>query len=167
MRKAVQITGAAIIAAVLMTGCGSESEDGGADKPAQSSAPPAEAPKGTGQTPAEDPAKAGGGDVTAAKLAGGWSKGKLTDKSFMILSFSGKTVMLSVAGQACSGTVNDTAKPVALTFNCKDGAEYASATVKSVDAASLTVAWASGKEDTLKKAVSTDGKPAGLPGKIG
>lgn len=162
MRKAVQITGAAIIAAVLMTGCGSESKDGG-DKPAQAT-PPADAPKAPSQEPA-----AGGGDVTATKLAGGWSKGKLADKSIMILSFSDKTVMLSTAGKACAGMVNESAKPVALTFNCKDGGtQYASATVKSVDANSLTVVWASGTEDTLKKAVGMDGKPAaGLPGKIG
>ncbi|UQI43035.1 hypothetical protein M1P56_00855 [Streptomyces sp. HU2014] len=166
MRKAVQITGAAIIAAVLMTGCGSESKDGGAKEPAQAT-PPADAPKAPSQAPAEDPAKSGG-DVTAAKLAGGWKKGKLQDNSFLVLSFAGRTAALSGPGQSCTGTVNDSAKPVTLAFKCKQGDQYASGTVKGVDAGSLTVAWASGKEDTFTKAVGTDGKPAaGLPGKIG
>ncbi|MBB5122833.1 hypothetical protein AF335_22155 [Streptomyces eurocidicus] len=166
MRKAVQITGAAIIAAVLMTGCGSESKKGDGDKPAQAT-PPADAPKAPSQAPAEAPA-ASGGDVTAAKLAGGWKKGKLEDNSFLVLSFAGRTAMLSGAGQSCTGMVNDSAKPVTLAFKCKEGAQYASGTVKRADAASLTVAWASGTEDTFKKAVGVDGKPAaGLPGKLG
>ncbi|WP_116212547.1 hypothetical protein [Streptomyces olivoreticuli] len=164
MRKAVQITGAALIAAVLMTGCSSQSDG---DKKTGGATPPAAQP----DKPA-DPAAAKGGNVKAADLKGGWSKGKLMDKSLLIMSFSGNMVMLS-GKTACSGTVVDTTQPVTINItHCQDGStEYAKGTIKSVDAKTLTVAWASGKEDTLTKTVGADGKPAaevpGLPGKLG
>ncbi|MEV6673142.1 hypothetical protein [Streptomyces sp. NPDC051162] len=167
MRKAVQITGAAIIAAVLMTGCGSQSDDGDKNK---SATPPPAAPAKPADPAAQAPAK--GGTVKAADLRGGWSKGKLMDKSMLILSFSGNMVMLS-GKTACSGTVVDSTQPVTIDItHCQDGStEYTKGTVKSVDAKTLTVAWASGKEDVLTKAVDADGKPAvpvpGAPGKLG
>ncbi|MBT2384153.1 hypothetical protein [Streptomyces sp. ISL-11] len=161
MRKAVQITGAALIAAVLMTGCGSES---GGDKKDEAT-PAADAPKQTpGDAPAKDPAK--GPNTSAAALAGAWSKGKLADKSMRILSFSGNAAALNAMTYACAGKVVDNAQPVTLTFNCKNGnTEYAQGTVKSVNANSLTIAWASGKEDTFSKSVDEAGKPNGLPAK--
>ncbi|MEU3753549.1 hypothetical protein AB0H17_12400 [Streptomyces olivoreticuli] len=164
MRKAVQITGAAIIAAVLMTGCSSQSDGG--KKPGDATPTAAQPDK-----PA-DPAAAKGGNVKAADLKGGWSKGKLMDKSLLIMSFSGNMVMLS-GKTACSGTVADTAQPATISItHCQDGStEYTKGTIKRVDAKTLTVAWASGKEDTLTKAVGADGKPAaevpGMPGKLG
>ncbi|MEU2868932.1 hypothetical protein ABZ769_06965 [Streptomyces olivoreticuli] len=166
MRKAVQITGAAVIAAVLMTGCSSQSND---EKKPGNATPPAAAPEKPADPAAQVPAKSG--NVKAADLKGGWSKGKLTDKSLLILSFSGNMVMLS-GKTACSGTVADTAQPATINItHCQDGStEYTKGTIKSADAKTLTVAWASGKEDTLTKAVGADGKPAevpGMPGKLG
>ncbi|MGW1076868.1 hypothetical protein [Streptomyces sp. NPDC002537] len=170
MRKAVQITGAALVAAVLMTGCSSQSDDG--DKKAGATAPAADQQQKPGDTASAPAAPAGGGTVKAAELQGGWAKGKLMDKSLLILSFSRNLVMLS-GKTACSGTVVDTAQPVTIDItHCQDGSnEYAKGTVKSVDAKTLTVAWANGKVDTFTKAVGTDGKPAaglpGAPGKLG
>lgn len=166
MRKAVQITGAAFIAAVLMTGCSSQSDD--KDKNKSATPPAATGQQTPGDAPAPD-APAKGGNVKAADLRGGWSKGKLMDKSMLIMSFSGNMVMLS-GKTACSGTVVDSAQPVTINItHCQDGSsEYTKGTIKSVDAKTLTVAWASGKEDTLTKTVSADGKPAvELPGKLG
>ncbi|MEV5241257.1 hypothetical protein AB0K89_19425 [Streptomyces cinnamoneus] len=167
MRKAVQITGAAFIAAVLMTGC-SKSSDGG-DKKADtkpSADAPAQTPGGSAkpEAPADEPGK---NNVTAADLAGGWSNGgKLTDKSMLILSFAGNQVMLS-GKTACSGTVVDNAQPVTINIkHCQDGStDYATGTIKNFNGKSFTVAWASGKEDKMSKAVGGDGKPA-LPGGI-
>ncbi|MEU4212849.1 hypothetical protein AB0F13_23105 [Streptomyces sp. NPDC026206] len=169
MRKAVQITGAAIIAAVLMTGCSKSSDDEGKKTGATPSADagkqtPGDASKG--QTPGGTPGK---NNVSAADLAGGWSNGgKLTDKSLVILSFAQSTVMLS-GKTACSGTLVDNAQPVTINIKrCQDGStDYTTGTVKNFDGKSFTVAWASGKEDKFSKAVGADGKPAaGLPGGI-
>ncbi|MEU7137161.1 hypothetical protein [Streptomyces sp. NPDC046261] len=161
MRKAVQITGAAIIAAVLMTGCSKSSDDG--DKKTDAK-PSADAGQQTpvGEAPKDKPAdKPEGKPVTAAELAGGWSNGgKLTDKSIVILSFAQNTVMLS-GKTACSGTLVDNSQPATITIkHCQDGStDYAKGTIKNFDGKSFTVAWASGKEDKMSKAVGGDGKP--------
>ncbi|MFI1969431.1 hypothetical protein BLA24_14380 [Streptomyces cinnamoneus] len=161
MRKAVQITGAALIAAVLMTGCSKSSDDKGGDKGKETGAT---APADPAKQPSGAPAADKPANVKAADLSGGWSKGKLSDQSLLILSFASNTVMLS-GKTACSGKVNDTAQPVTLDItHCQDGStEYGKGTVKSFDGKSLTISWASGKEDTLTKTVGADGKPAGLP----
>ncbi|WP_372410909.1 hypothetical protein [Streptomyces luteireticuli] len=157
MRKAAQFTGAALIAAVLMTGCGSGSKDDGDAKKNDAAS---SGSSGSGQ---QSQAPAAGGDGAAA-LQGGWAKGSLLDKSLMVLAVAGDHASLSVAPKvACSGKVVTTARPVTFELKCLDGStEYAKGTVKSVDAKSITVAWASGKEDTLKKDTEAD-KPAGLP----
>ncbi|MEV4433644.1 hypothetical protein [Streptomyces sp. NPDC049555] len=158
MRKAVQITGAAVVAAVLMTGCSKSSDDKKTD--------PAAKPSGAASSaPAADPAASqkpiGSGNVTAAELKGGWSKGKLSDQSLMVMSFAGNQVMLSTK-TACSGKLVDNAQPATVEINhCQDGStDYAKGTIKKFDGKSLTIAWASGKEDTLTKTVGGDGKPA-------
>ncbi|MGK5545627.1 hypothetical protein ACSNOH_12965 [Streptomyces sp. URMC 127] len=166
MRKAVQITGAALCAAVLMTGCSSGSDGGKKDdKPAGSATPPSQAPAEQPSSPAAD---AGGQRATAAGLAGGWSNnGKLTDKSLVILSFAQNTVMLS-GKTACSGTLVDNSQPATITIKrCQDGStDYSTGTIKDFDGKSFTVVWASGKQDKMTKAVGGDGKPAGVPGGI-
>ncbi|MFE5873132.1 hypothetical protein ACFQ6V_31385 [Streptomyces roseifaciens] len=162
MRKAVQITGAALCAAVLMTGCSSESDGGKKDdKPAGGATPASQAPAEQPSAPAADAKRA-----TAAELAGGWSNsGKLTDKSLVILSFAQDRVMLS-GKTACSGTLVDNSQPATITIkHCQDGStDYSTGTIKDFDGKSFTVAWASGKQDKMTKAVGADGKPAGLPG---
>ncbi|MFF4223008.1 hypothetical protein ACFYZH_09080 [Streptomyces abikoensis] len=163
MRKAVQITGAAAVAAVLMTGCGSSSDKGGDKSKETGASAPATADSGK-PTPGGAATSTPAQRVSAADLKGGWSKGKLSDQSLLILSFAGNKVGLS-GKTACSGTVVDNAQPVTLEItHCQDGStDYSKGTVKSFDGKSLTIAWASGKEDTLTKAVGADGKPAGLP----
>ncbi|GGY09070.1 hypothetical protein [Streptomyces hiroshimensis] len=161
MRKAVQITGAALCAAVLMTGC-SSSSDGGKkdDKPVGGATPTSQAPAEQPSSPAADAKRA-----TAAELAGGWSNGgKLADKSIVILVFTQNTVTLS-GKTACSGTLVDNAQPATITIkHCQDGSkDYTTGTIKDFDGKSFTVAWASGKEEKMIKTVGSDGKPAGLP----
>lgn len=158
MRKAAQFTGAALIAAVLMTGCGNGGKDGG-DAKKNDAAPSA----GSGsQQQSQAPAADGGAD--AAALQGSWAKGGFLTKDLVILAVAGDHASVSAAPKvACSGKVVTTAKPVTLDLKCLDGGtEYAKGTVKSVDARSITIAWASGKEDVLKKDTEA-GKPAGLP----
>ncbi|MFH8789652.1 hypothetical protein [Streptomyces roseoverticillatus] len=165
MRKAVQITGAALCAAVLMTGC-SSSSDGGKkdDKPVGGATPTSQAPAEQPSSPAAD----AGQRATAAGLAGGWSNnGKLTDKSLVILSFAQNTVMVS-GKTACSGTLVDTSQPATITIKrCQDGStDYSTGTIKDFDGKSFTVVWASGKQDKMSKAVGSDGKPTGVAGGI-
>ncbi|MEU1374327.1 hypothetical protein ABZ442_11725 [Streptomyces triculaminicus] len=160
MRKAVQITGAAIFAAVLMTGCGSSGgeKDKETGQPAPTGASkPADAPK---DKPAETPAK----QVTATDLAGGWSNGgKLADKSIVVLTFADKIVAIS-GKSTCTGELVDNAQPVTINVkHCQDGAkDYTTGTIKDFTGKSFTVAWASGKEEKYNKALSADGKPAGV-----
>ncbi|MFI9203716.1 hypothetical protein [Streptomyces sp. NPDC053048] len=162
MRKAVQTTGAALIAAVLMTGCGSSGDDKKADtKPSADAqqSKPADAAK---DKPAEAPAK----PVTAKDLEGGWANdGKAADKSLMVLTFAEKIVALK-GKSTCTGEVVDNAQPVTINIkNCLDGSkDWTTGTVKGFDGKTLTVAWASGKEIKYTKAVGADGKPAaGFP----
>ncbi|MBO0652077.1 hypothetical protein J1792_04475 [Streptomyces triculaminicus] len=158
MRKAVQITGAAVIAAVLMTGCGSsggeKDKETGQPAPTEASKP-ADAPK---DKPAETPAK----QVTAADLEGSWTNGgKHGDNSLQSYTFTKSHVV--IAGKAtCTGQVVDNAQPVTLTMkNCPG---HTTGTVKSFDGKSFTVAWDSGTQDKLTKLA---GLPAGLPVKPG
>ncbi|WP_367139523.1 MULTISPECIES: hypothetical protein [Streptomyces] len=166
MRKAVQITGAALCAAVLMTGCSSGSDGGKKDdKPVGGATPTSQAPAEQPSSPAAD---AGGQRATAAGLAGGWSNnGKLTDKSLLILVFTQNTVTLS-GKTACSGTLVDNSQPATITIkHCQDGStDYTTGTIKDFDGKSFTVAWASGKQEKMSKTVGADGKPTGVAGGI-
>ncbi|MEV5507753.1 hypothetical protein [Streptomyces orinoci] len=160
MRKAAQITGAAVIAAVLMTGC-SKSSDGGdkkADGSASASAQPAQQ-QPSSQAPAQDKST----DFNIADLKGAWAKGKLLDNSLVIVSISGNYAAVSAGKEACSGKLAET-RPITMDLKCQPaGGEYSKGTIKRYDGKSITVAWASGKEDVLEKKVS-DGKPVnGLP----
>ncbi|MFI9720410.1 hypothetical protein ACIHFE_12230 [Streptomyces sp. NPDC052396] len=163
MRKAAQITGAAVIAAVLMTGC-SKSSDGGdkkADGSASASAQPSQQQdqQPSSQAPAQDKTT----DFNIADLKGAWAKGKLLDNSLVIVSISGNFAMVSAGTDACSGKLAET-RPITMDLKCQSGkTDYAKGTIKRYDGKSITVAWASGKEDVLEKKVS-DGKPVnGLP----
>ncbi|GHG76106.1 hypothetical protein [Streptomyces griseocarneus] len=154
MRKAVQITGAAVIAAVLMTGCGSSGDD--KDKETGQPAPtgaskPAEAPK---DKPAETPAK----PVKAADLAGSWGNGgKHADNSLQTYTFT-KNMVVMAGKDTCTGQVVDNAQPVTLTMkNCPG---RTTGTVKGFDGKSLTVSWEGGKEDKLTKVNGIPGLPA-------
>ncbi|WKU45514.1 hypothetical protein Q3V23_16360 [Streptomyces sp. VNUA116] len=166
MRKAVQITGAALCAAVLMTGCSSSSGGGKKDdKPVGGATPTSQAPAEQPSSPAAD---TGGQRASAATLAGGWSNnGKLTDQSLLILVFTQDKVTLS-GKTACSGTLVTTSQPATITIkHCQDNStDYATGTIKDFDGKSFTVAWASGKQDKMSKTVGSDGKPTGVPGGI-
>ncbi|MEU5420255.1 hypothetical protein ACFY1P_26945 [Streptomyces sp. NPDC001407] len=161
MRKAVQITGAAVIAAVLMTGCSSQSDD--KDKNI-SATPPASAPAKPADPAAQDPAKGTGvtGPVDgtyAAKIDGtGWG-----------LVVSSTMAALAGAGHVCNGTVDHNAKPPTLTLKCADGDTLRTqGKIVSADGKALVVSWSSGKKDTFLK-TEKGGAPAGLPdlGKLG
>ena len=149
MRKAAQITGAALIAAVLMTGCSSGSKkDDSSSKPTDS----ASAGSGDQQQTSNPPAQSGDKAITAAQLAGSWMKGKPGSPDFLMLAIIQQHASV-IDHNTCDGQVIDNAQPVTLTFTCKDGdKKHAKGTVKSVDGSSLTVAWESGETDTLTKA---------------
>ncbi|MEC4020035.1 hypothetical protein [Streptomyces sp. H27-D2] len=157
MRKAAQITGAAFCAAVLMTGC--SSSDGDSDKETGERAPSASG------KPSATAAPDAGGDVKAADLKGGWTTSGLhADKGLLILSIAANDALL-VGKTSCTGKVVDTAQPVTLNLTCKDsGSDYAKGTVKSADAKTLKITWASGKEDTFTKSDMPSDMPTGLTG---
>ncbi|MFH8366311.1 hypothetical protein [Streptomyces sp. NPDC018031] len=155
MRQAARITGAALFAAVLMTGCSSSDDDGKGEGTA-SKAPAADVPAS---------GDAGKG-VGASDLEGGWATDAThTDQGLLILSVQGGTATL-LGKTSCTGKVEDS-RPVKLTLACKDGSsDRSDGSVVRGDAESLTISWGSGKESTFKRTVTPDGKPklpSGLP----
>lgn len=146
MRKAVQITGAAVFAAVLMTGC-SKSSDGG-DKKVPAT-PPAAADS---QAPAAGGASSAPAGGTTGSVDGAWGAAQSADGA-VGLSIHGAKGAVVNGKHICPGEVNQSAKPVTLTLKCNDGDTTRSqGTIVSSDGKSLTVSWASGRKDTFVKA---------------
>lgn len=157
MRKAVQITGAACIAAVLMTGCSKSSDNGGGKKADGDKATASAQPAAPGSNaPAPDPGSDNKTD--AAALNGGWADLKSPDGA-VGLYISGTKAAVVNGAHKCSGGINQ-AKPATLDLSCADGdSKRTHGTVEKVDGSSLTVAWASGAKETFAK--------AGMPGASG
>ncbi|MER5786121.1 hypothetical protein ABT104_31055 [Streptomyces mobaraensis] len=155
MRKAAQITGAALIAAVLMTGCssGSDDKDGKKDevKPARSaeqSAAPGEGAKGDG---AEDKLISSPGGVYLAQSAEG---------PVALTIAAGQAALASDGGKrTCSGTVSGKS----LTLKCSDGGDKRTrGVIEKSDATSMVVFWEGGPKETFTRQ-SGGAKLPGLP----
>ncbi|MGY0059511.1 hypothetical protein ACWY4P_23655 [Streptomyces sp. LZ34] len=152
MIKAVRIAGAVAAAALLMTGCGSDSDDGG-DKP--------EASK---KTPAADQSSA-----PAEGGAGGKVSGAYVSKSggeAMILSINGDKAGLVAGKHTCSGEYTDTgAANKMLMLDCADGnTDRTMGSVKaSADGKTLTVDWDAVDPDTFTKVTTPADIPTDFP----
>ncbi|TJZ51930.1 hypothetical protein FCH28_18890 [Streptomyces piniterrae] len=158
MRKATQIAGAAAIAAMLLSGCGSS----GGDK----ETPPSKSPESGPSTP-------GGADKPAngAAVDGAWEADSSDGK--LILAITKGTVALSNGTKAaCLGKVQEMAGTTMAALKCTNGDDTRTmGTLKpGADGKSLTVDWKNGPTEKYTK--STDGSvkipdmpelPSGVP----
>ncbi|MET7514011.1 hypothetical protein ABZS88_11100 [Streptomyces sp. NPDC005480] len=150
-------TGAAaagVAAALVITGCSSDSGDGG-DGGKSKETPQASATASAG---GDTGGSASGGK--SGSLQGSWvttSQGKS-----VALLISGKKVAL-VGKHVCSGTAGDEMGMQMLTLKCADGnSDRNMGQVKSVDATTLKVSWEGFGDDTFRK--TDNGKlPSGFP----
>jgi hypothetical protein len=158
--KRVRIGAAAagVAAALVITGCSSDSgdgSDGGKSKETPQASGSASAGADTGGS---DSGSGSGGK--SGSLQGSWvttSQGKS-----VALLVSGKKVAL-VGEHVCSGTAGDEMGMQMLTLKCADGnTDRNMGQVKSVDATTLKVSWEGFGDDTFRK--TDDGKlPSGFP----
>lgn len=146
VRTAVVAT-AGLVAAVALTGCGS---DGG------------KSDSGKGSTGGQASATGGGdsgdnnstGDASA--LEGTWAG--LTDGKAVALSVASGKAALVADAHVCSGEVKEMGK-VMLVLKCTDGnTDRTMGSIESNDGKTITMSWDAGGKDTLAKT-----KPGALP----
>ncbi|MDT0456265.1 hypothetical protein RM550_11005 [Streptomyces sp. DSM 41527] len=157
MRKAAQIAGAAAIAAMLLSGCGSSGGNGNGNDSKPSKSP--DAPS----TP-DKPAGAGA-------VEGAWKSG--TKSSPLILVISKGTVAFSNGHKAaCLGKVQEMAGMTMAAVKCtdKDTTRTMGTLKPAADGKTLTVDWKNGPTEKYTK--SSDGSvkvpdmpqlPSGMP----
>lgn len=159
MRKAAQIAGAAAIAAMLLSGCGSSGNGGTDSKPSK--------------TPEAAPSTPGGADKPASPSAveGAWKAG--SDSSPLVLVITKGTVAFSNGHKsACLGKAQEMAGMTMVALKCTDGdTTRTTGTLKAgSDGKTLTVNWKNGPTEKYTK--SSDGSvkipdmpelPSGMP----
>ncbi|MEU6330262.1 hypothetical protein ABZ851_23730 [Streptomyces sp. NPDC047049] len=159
MRKAAQIAGAAAIAAMLLSGCGSSGDNGSDSKPSK--------------TPQAAPSTPGGADKSggAGSVEGAWKAG--TKSSPLILVISKGTVAFSNGHKAaCLGKVQEMAGMTMAAVKCtdKDTTRTMGTLKPAADGKTLTVDWKNGPTEKYTK--SSDGSvkvpdmpqlPSGMP----
>lgn len=147
-RVRTSLAAAGLVAALALTGCGSDDGDD-AGKDAKASASPTEA---------------GGGDAGSASIEGAWF-GK-TDGKSVDLAVTGTKAVLIADGHACTGEVADMGKPM-LSLKCADGnTDRTMGAIESNDGKTLVISWDAGAKDTLTKSATgqlPEGLPTGLP----
>ncbi|MFF4528715.1 hypothetical protein ACFY1P_05525 [Streptomyces sp. NPDC001407] len=142
----------ALVAAVLMTGCGSGGDKKSADEQSAST------PPGTS------------GDSAATGPAGHYDGvyGARSDDGMIGMTIAqGKAVVYADNGKrACMGTVDEKDRPAKITLKCADGdTERTAGTVDRSDGKTLVVSWGAGRTDTFTK--SGDPMPLPSPKKLG
>ncbi|OMI39298.1 hypothetical protein [Streptomyces sparsogenes] len=150
MIKAVRIAGAVAAAALLMTGCGSDSDDGG-DKPeASKKAPSAE----QSSAPAEGGA---GGKVAGAYVSKSGGEA-------LFLSISGEKAALVAGKHTCTGEYAEMGNKM-LMLDCADGNtdRTMGKVTPSADGKTLKVSWDAGLNDTFTKVTTPADIPTGFP----
>ncbi|WP_190131273.1 hypothetical protein [Streptomyces mashuensis] len=149
MRKAAQITGAALVAAVLMTGCSSGSDD----KKNKGDATPPPAPSATA-------APTQGGSGAAGATDGGYAA--QTADGLVGLSLSAGTATLVSDGgkHLCTGTV----RGKSIDLKCPDGStKRTMGLIEKSDATSMVVFWEGGDRETFVKKADAGQLPTALP----
>ncbi|MFI6861716.1 hypothetical protein ACIBKZ_17750 [Streptomyces sp. NPDC050421] len=150
---AVVATG--LLTALALTGCGSDSDKGGADKSSGSAATPA--PAGSASDDSGSGADGATGGLKA--LEGAWA-GQTDGKAVVLSVASGKAVVVADS-HVCSGTAKDMGKPT-LALTCADGnTDRTMGAIESNDGKTVVVSWDGGAKDTLAKtdADSLEGLP--------
>ncbi|MFI1204111.1 hypothetical protein ACH4VR_32535 [Streptomyces sp. NPDC020883] len=136
MRKAAQFAGAAAVAALLLSGCGSSGGSGGKD----ASTP--------GRTPEAAPSTAGGGDGKAADptaVEGAW-KGGTTAAPLVLVVAKGTVAFSNGHRSACMGKAEKMTGMTMAVLKCTDGdTTRTMGTLKpGADGRTLTVDWKNG-----------------------
>ncbi|MFI0821404.1 hypothetical protein ACH4TX_33485 [Streptomyces sp. NPDC021098] len=152
MKKAASIAGTVAAAALLLTACGSDSDEGTKDTSkdtpsAQESSAPAE----------------GGADskITGAYVA-------KTGGQTVILSIGGEKATLIAGKHMCTGEYTDTGEKM-LMFKCADGNtdRTMGKVAPSGDGKTLTVDWdALSENDTFTRTTSPSDFPSNIPTKL-
>ena len=167
MLKHVRIcaTAAAVVAALALTGCSSDDGGGsGKRKTDNSAAEDSGKDTSTGGSDGSDQADSG----AKGSIDGLWVS--VTNGKSVALSIqqSGKVAVLaemgagSQTGVTCVGKAGDTSGAQMIMLKCQGDGQREMGTVKSVDATSMTVAWAGVGTDEFKKS-DKDQLPEGLP----
>ncbi|MFI9586554.1 hypothetical protein ACIHCQ_33060 [Streptomyces sp. NPDC052236] len=145
-RVRMSVAAAGLVAALALTGCGSDGDDSASDK---ASATPA----------------GSGAETGSASIEGAWS-GKTSDGKSIDLAVTGTKVVLLADGHACTGEVADHGK-LMLSLKCADGnTDRTMGTIESSTDKSLVISWDAGAKDTLSKSAAgalPPGLPSGLP----
>ncbi|MFJ9851450.1 hypothetical protein [Streptomyces sp. NPDC101150] len=144
MRKAAQIAGAAAIAAMLLSGCGSSGDKG-------SDSTPSKAPESVPSTP-------GGGDKATDGKAfeGAWKAGS-ADSPLVLVIAHGTVALADGQKTACMGKVQGMAGMTVAALTCTKGDNTRTmGTLKpGSDGKTLTVDWKNGPTEKYTK--SSDG----------
>ncbi|MEU8996942.1 hypothetical protein [Streptomyces caniferus] len=159
MRKAAQIAGAAAIAAMLLSGCGSSGDTGTDSKPSKS-------PDAAPSTPGDPDKPAGAGAVEGA-----WKAGSAGSPQVLVIS-KGTVAFSNGHKAACLGKVQEMAGMTMAALKCTDGdTTRTMGTLKpGADGKTLTVDWKNGPTEKYTK--SSDGSvkipdmpqlPSGMP----
>ncbi|MFD4142235.1 hypothetical protein [Streptomyces sp. NPDC058572] len=138
MRKLVRTSAAAagLLAALALTGCGSD-DGGGNDTPKASASPGESGDNGSGGE--------------SASLEGAWTG--MADGGPVALSVSGTAASIVADGHACTGQVKDMGGEPMLSLKCADGnTDRTMGSIESNDGKTLVISWDAGKKDTLEKA---------------
>ncbi|MFI9049500.1 hypothetical protein [Streptomyces sp. NPDC053427] len=144
MRKAAQIAGAAAIAAMLLSGCGSSSDKG-------SDSTPSKAPKSEPSTPGGD-----GKAADAKAFEGAWTTGP-ADSPLVLVVAHGTVAFADGHKTACMGKVQKLGGMTVAALTCPkgDNARTVGTLKPGSDGKTLTVDWKSGPTEKYTK--STDG----------
>lgn len=150
MRKLVR-TGAVVatglLTALALTGCGSDSDKGSADKDSGSTATPV--PGGSDDSGSATGGGDGGSTGGLKALEGAWA-GQTDGKAVVLSVASGKAVVVADS-HVCSGSAKGADK-VTLELKCADGDTGRTAgAIESNDGKTVVVAWDGGTKDTLGK----------------
>ncbi|MFE9395161.1 hypothetical protein [Streptomyces flavidovirens] len=151
------VAAAAVAAALVLTGCSSDSGGTGGDKGRA---------KGNSGSAGQSSAPPGGDQGASADVSGSWLA--TTDGKIVALIIQGSDA--AVAGEhVCTGTVAGEGvaegNKVTLKLKCPDGNADRTTGVVTPGAGgdSLTVKWGSGIEDSFKKSAGGDQLPEGMP----
>ncbi|MFD8378822.1 hypothetical protein ACFV2X_09805 [Streptomyces sp. NPDC059679] len=150
MIKAVRIAGAAAAAALLLTGCGSDSDGGDSKSDPSTKAPASE----QSSAPAEGGA---GGEVAGAFMA-------KSDGEALILSIKGEKAVLVAGKHQCTGEYADMGNKM-LMLKCADGNtdRTMGKVTASADGKTLKVSWDAGMNDTFTKVTAPADIPTNFP----
>ncbi|GAA0493621.1 hypothetical protein [Streptomyces olivaceiscleroticus] len=128
MRKAAQIAGAAAIAALLLSGCGSSSEGGKESTPS--------------------PSKPADGDKAAGGIDGAWQT--QSGDGTVTLAIIGESATLTVGKTVCQGKVRDMGTTM-LALQCNGNDTRSMGKVRRLGS-ELDVEWKGGLNESYEKA---------------